>query len=80
MCECIKASHVIAGWKCCHCLLYNGMQRQTCRSCEKERCKPLLPDSDTGEKFESYEEAYADNPSMLTLIYEQLKNAQQSRT
>ena len=73
MCECVKTHHVIAGWKCCECPLYNGMQRQSCRSCGKTRCKPLKPDSDTGEHFETYEEAYADDPDMLVTIYAQLE-------
>lgn len=73
MCECVKTRHVIAGWGCCTDRCYNGMQRQTCRACGRERCHPLLPDSDSGERFESYEEAYADNPDMLSRINEQLR-------
>jgi hypothetical protein len=79
MCECIKAPGVIAGWKCCHCPLgiYNGLQRQSCKVCGKTRCKPLLPDSETGAEFETYEEAYEDDPVMLAAVNEQLARAAQ---
>jgi hypothetical protein len=77
VCECIKTPNIIAGWKCCACPLYNGMQRERCRSCGRQRCRPLSPDSDTGEVFESYEEAYKDDPGMLVTIHEQLARGAQ---
>lgn len=72
MCECVKAPGIVAGWKCCACGVgqYNGLQRDRCRNCHSLRCKPLAPDVDTGEQFESYEEAYADDPRTLAAINE----------
>jgi hypothetical protein len=75
MCECLKTQFVIAGWGCCGCNGYNGLQRPTCRACGKQRCEPLKPDKRTGEKFETYEEAYKDDPKRLEAINEQLARA-----
>lgn len=75
MCDCVKTDTITAGWGCCACSCYNGMQRQECRNCERGRCKPLSPDKDSGDRFESYEEAYADNPEMLEAVNEQLRAA-----
>lgn len=72
MCECVKGEGIIAGWKCCGCPVYNGMQRTSCRACARERCKPLSPDRITGEHFETYEEAYADDPETLAAVKAQL--------
>lgn len=72
MCECIKTPRVVAGWGCCRCRCYNGLQRSTCRACGALRHKPLLPDKDSGERFETYEEAYANDPAMLARVKEQL--------
>lgn len=72
MCNCVKTKHIVAGWGCCACRIYNGLQRSTCRSCTRERCHPLLPDINSGERFETYEEAYADAPDMLERVNMQL--------
>lgn len=72
MCECVKSESLLAGWLCCGCHAYCGMQRRDCRACCKVRCKPLLPDRDSGEHFESYEEAYVNDPDILARINEQL--------
>jgi hypothetical protein len=72
MCECIKTPRLIAGWGCCADRVYNGLQRDTCRGCGRQRCKPLLPDTYTGEQFETYEEAYKDDPEHLAVIQAQL--------
>lgn len=75
MCECAKTRDLIAGWGCHRCRVYNGLQRMTCRQCGERRCTPLAPDRDTGEKFETYEEAYADDPGTLASIKLALANA-----
>jgi hypothetical protein len=72
MCECLKAPSVIAGFGCCGCKTYNGLQRKTCRTCSKERCTPLRPDKHTGESFETYVEAYKDDPERLKFIQAQM--------
>jgi hypothetical protein len=73
MCNCVKTKSVAAGWGCCMCRCYSGMQRRECRNCGRSRCKPLSPDKQTGEWFESYEEAYANDPDMLARVNEQLQ-------
>jgi hypothetical protein len=73
MCECIKEPTIVAGWICCTCRGYCGMQRTACRDCGVARCKPLTPNRETGEHFESYEEAYANDPDTLRRIHEQLR-------
>jgi hypothetical protein len=72
MCECIKTEHIVAGWMCCHCSVYNGLQRFECKQCGASRCKPLSRDIKTRERFETYEEAYAKQPEMLARIKQQL--------
>lgn len=32
-CRFIHTSHVMPGWGCCRCGLYNGLQRERCRFC-----------------------------------------------
>jgi hypothetical protein len=68
VCECIDAPSVMAGFGCCRCRTYNGLQRVECRACGAVRCVPLLPDRDTGEHFETYEEAYANDPEKLEAV------------
>ena len=68
MCECVKSSSVIAGWGCHRCHVYNGLQRLSCRQCSEKRRLPLSPDRVTGETFETYDEAYADDPNTLDLV------------
>lgn len=72
MCECLKAPSVIAGWGCCGCRTYNGLQRKSCRICQVQRCSPLLPNRDTKVSFETYAEAYADDPEKLAMIRTQM--------
>ena len=72
MCECIKTPNLIAGWVCCADRVYNGLQRETCRVCGRSRCESLAPDTHTGEQFETYEEAYKDDPERLAAIQAQL--------
>ena len=74
MCTCVKAECLVAGWGCCACTIYNGLQNKQCRNCGKARCSPLKPDKETGEKFETYDEAYADDEDMLNLIKKQLRS------
>lgn len=73
MCACVKTEHIVAGWGCCACRRYNGLQRSTCRACGMDRCSPLLPDTKSGERFETYDEAYENDPVLLDKIYAQLK-------
>jgi hypothetical protein len=68
MCECIIAPTVTAGYVCCACRTYNGLQRNECRACVAARCVPLLPNRHTGELFETYEEAYANAPDELEAV------------
>jgi hypothetical protein len=72
MCDCVKTQHITAGWGCHHCRVYNGLQRTVCRHCGKVRCTPLRPDIDSGEHFETYDEAYKDDPRKLAAIKAQL--------
>ena len=73
MCECLKTKHIVAGYKCCACTMYNGLQRRACKGCGMLRCVPLEADTDTGAHFETYAEAYADDPKTLALIEEQIR-------
>lgn len=73
MCECIKTANIIAGFICCGCRAYNGLQRSICKQCEQARCEALLPDGETGTQFETYAQAYANEPDMLAGINHQLK-------
>jgi hypothetical protein len=75
VCKYIDSPHVIAGWGCCQCHSYNGLQRASCRGCGRARCKPLGADSDTGKRFETYEEAYKDDPEKLAAIRRELARA-----
>lgn len=76
MCECVKSRHLIAGWLCCTCRAYNGLQRRECKQCGGARCAPLSPDSATREHFETYAEAYANDPALLAMVERELgKNA-----
>lgn len=33
----------LPGWACCLCLIYNGLQRETCRICGHYCCLPNKP-------------------------------------
>ena len=68
MCECVKTPFITAGWMCHTCRTYNGLQRETCRHCGTTRCKPLSPDKESNEHFETYAEAYKDDPAQLKAI------------
>lgn len=72
MCTCIESPHVVAGWRCCRCTQYNGLQRNACRACNVPRCQPLAPDAATGAQFETYEQAYARDPATLAAIHREL--------
>ena len=72
MCECIKSPGIVAGWVCHQCRAYNGLWRTHCKGCDLERCKPLSPDPVTGERFETYDEAYAGDHDMLARVKAQL--------
>lgn len=72
MCKYLDVRDVVAGWGCHACHLYNGLQRKACRGCGGARCAPLSPDEHTGRTFETFEEAYADDPRMLAQIRAQL--------
>jgi hypothetical protein len=63
MCTYIETDYLMPGFLCCHCIRhnicvkhngqqYNGIQRQSCKRCNLQRCSPLLPDSVTGKTFE----------------------------
>lgn len=71
MCEFVMTPYVTAGWICHACRGYNGLQRDRCKDCGDGRCRPLKP-SDTGECFETYADAYKDDPGTLSRINEQL--------
>ena len=76
MCECIKGEFVVAGWICCRCRAYNGLQRKACKmGCTDSRCSPLKPGKG-GERFETYEEAYKDDPSTLEVVQRALRQAE----
>lgn len=34
----VRGNHVVPGWGCCKCRVYNGYQRQQCRGCGHEHC------------------------------------------
>lgn len=34
----INSKHVMPGWGCCKCRTYNGIQRESCRSCNHKCC------------------------------------------
>ena len=75
MCECVIGPSIVAGWGCCGCRMYNGLQRFRCRGCDAERCKPLAADMETHRTFETYEEAYTDDPEALARIQQALAAA-----
>src|SRR5688572_20468788 len=54
MCKFVKGSHVAPGWGCCHCRVYNGLQRMACKSCGIAACEPLVIAGDcaVGEYYE----------------------------
>jgi hypothetical protein len=68
MCECVKGEDIVAGWSCHHCHIYNGLQRPSCKNCRRARCAPLAPNKTSGKQFETYEEAYRDDPEMLARV------------
>jgi hypothetical protein len=37
-CKHIRFSFLVPGWACCHCAIYNGYQRITCRQCGHPPC------------------------------------------
>jgi hypothetical protein len=37
-CVRISATHIVPGWGCCQCMMYNGYQRETCRKCGHRPC------------------------------------------
>lgn len=51
MCDYIDSKVIAPGYKCCHCNVYNGMQRSECRDCQKAHCETLNPDNTTGKVF-----------------------------
>jgi hypothetical protein len=75
MCVYVDHPHVVAGWMCCRCAIYNGLQRASCKNCGEIRHTPLEPDLDTGARHETYEEAYANDPEMLAKVNAQLAAA-----
>lgn len=77
MCQCVKSVYLTAGWVCCGCLAYCGLQRAQCKQCDRPRCRPLFGDRDTGETFETYEEAYAKEPDTLATVLAELAKAAQ---
>lgn len=40
-CLYIEDTHVLPGWSCCQCHLYNGLQRGFCKTCGHVRCQVL---------------------------------------
>jgi hypothetical protein len=38
MCQHIRSEHIVPGWGCCKCRVYNGYQRAACRSCGHVPC------------------------------------------
>ena len=37
-CQYVETDHVMPGWGCCQCALYNGAWRQFCKSCKHPVC------------------------------------------
>lgn len=54
MCDFVAGSHVAMGWGCCRCRVYNGIQREACKSCGVAHHEPLTVQDD--HKFATYEE------------------------
>lgn len=79
MCECVDLPCVAAGFGCCQCHKYNGLQRLACSLCGRARCSPLQPDTATGRQFETYGEAYANDPDMLARVQNQLDEQARGR-
>jgi hypothetical protein len=38
MCEAINSPHILPGWVCCQCRIYNGPQRAECKHCGRTHC------------------------------------------
>lgn len=37
-CEAVGGPHLMPGWACCRCNVYNGEQRTACKNCHHEKC------------------------------------------
>jgi hypothetical protein len=37
-CQHLRNDHVVPGWICCKCRIYNGYQREVCRNCHHAAC------------------------------------------
>jgi hypothetical protein len=41
MCKKIESFHILPGWVCCKCRIYNGPPRPTCKQCARPHCKNI---------------------------------------
>jgi hypothetical protein len=44
MCTFVEDTHVMPGWGCCGCQLYNGLQRLSCKGCRQVRHEVEIPE------------------------------------
>ncbi len=45
MCTFISHKHVMPGYICCGCRVYNGLQRTICKDCGQTSCKLEIPEN-----------------------------------
>lgn len=51
MCNYVDDEHIMPGWGCCKCRVYNNISREQCKHCQQLRCAPLSPDVETGRFY-----------------------------
>lgn len=44
-CEYVGSKHVLPGWGCCQCRVYNGLQRTECKNCGHPRGDIVIPEN-----------------------------------
>ena len=66
VCMHVRSLHVIPGWGCCRCRVYNGYHRETCRSCGHPPC--YSTDGELGEEARKFKAAGIDRDKIITLL------------
>jgi hypothetical protein len=61
----VRGSHVVPGWGCCCCRVYNGYQRSNCRACSHQACYPT--DGLLGEEAARFKAAGTDREKVIKL-------------
>jgi hypothetical protein len=64
----VRGTHVVPGWGCCRCRVYNGYQRDNCRACGHPAC--YLKTGEMGEESKRFRTAGIDQVKIIRLCEE----------